>query len=254
MVLLVEDNVTNQMVAAGMLKRLGVKADIVADGKAALTALRARHYALVLMDVQMPEMDGIEATELIRSGVAETLDSAVPIVAMTAHAFSEERQRCLDAQMNDFVTKPVTLERLRAILDQWHLRASPGQGDQRQEPAPVSAASLPCFDYDELLGRVSEDTELATKVLGAFLEDAPQRMSNLEQCLRAGDSAGGALQAHSLQGASGAVGAKALRSVALEIEACCRAGKLAEAVSHFAALNVQHETLLLVMRQHLNAG
>jgi PAS domain S-box-containing protein len=250
-VLLVEDNLTNQMVAVGMLKRLGIIADVVADGKAALAALRAQRYALVLMDVQMPEMDGIEATALIRSGVAKTLDSAVPIVAMTAHAFSEERQRCLDAQMNDFVTKPVTLERLGAILDQWHLRTPQGGQGQRQNPAPVSAASLPCFDYDELLGRISGDIELATRVLSAFLEDAPQLISKLEESLRAGDSEGGALQAHSLRGAAGAVGAKSLQSIALEIETCCRAGKLDEALSHVAALDAQHQTLLPIMRQHL---
>lgn len=235
-----------------MLKRLGVKADIVADGKAALAALRTQRYGLVLMDVQMPEMDGIEATELIRSGVAKTLDSAVPIVAMTAHAFPEERQRCLDAQMNDFVTKPVTLERLSAILDQWHLRAAQGEQGQPQEPTPVSAASLPCFDYEELLGRLSGDTELATRVLDAFLEDAPQRISELEQCLRTGDREGATRQAHSLKGASGAVGAQALQSVALEVETRCRAGELAEALSNLASLSAQHETLLMVMRQHLN--
>jgi CheY-like chemotaxis protein len=113
-ILMVEDNAINQKVANKMLKRLGYRADLAANGLEALEALKLRHYDLILMDVQMPDMDGLEATKRIR---------AMPInqpyiIAMTAHALKGDRETCMAAGMNDYISKPVKLEELKAALEE----------------------------------------------------------------------------------------------------------------------------------------
>lgn len=118
-ILLAEDNVVNQKVALTMLKKLGFSADAVANGQEALAALSEIHYDLVLMDCEMPEMDGFETTLHIRSGKAGVLNPSVPIIAMTAHAMQGDRERCLAVGMNDYISKPVQLSTLSAALERW---------------------------------------------------------------------------------------------------------------------------------------
>jgi len=118
-ILLVEDDSCNQLVAKGILKKCGVRADIAANGIEAVNALRSRIYDLVLMDVQMPVLDGIHATRLIRDPQSGVLDPAVPIIAMTAQAMQGDRERCLGAGMNGYVSKPVSVHSLREALDKW---------------------------------------------------------------------------------------------------------------------------------------
>jgi CheY-like chemotaxis protein len=121
-ILLAEDNLTNQMVAVGILKKLGFHVDVVADGREAVEALRTTPYDLVLMDVQMPEMDGLEATRMVRAAGNESLNHAVPIIAITAHAMEGARSTCLDAGMNDYIAKPILPAALSAVLEKWLAR------------------------------------------------------------------------------------------------------------------------------------
>jgi PAS domain S-box-containing protein len=118
-ILLAEDNTTNQHVALAMLRKLGLSADAVANGAEALSALKSIPYDVVLMDVQMPEMDGFEATRRIRSGEGVVINSAVPIIAMTANAMQGDRDACLESGMDDYVTKPITRQALSEVLDKW---------------------------------------------------------------------------------------------------------------------------------------
>ncbi len=118
-ILLVEDNIVNQKVALGILKKLGLKADTAANGLEALQALESEPYDLVLMDVQMPQMDGLEATHQIRDTQSKVLDHEIPIIAMTANAMQEDRERCLQAGMNDYVAKPVQAQVLAHVLVRW---------------------------------------------------------------------------------------------------------------------------------------
>ena len=118
-ILLAEDNLINQRVALGILKKLGLEADAVAHGREAIQALRERPYALVLMDVQMPEMDGLEATRHIRDLATGVLNPAIPIIAMTANAMQGDQQVCLEAGMDDYLAKPVAAQALAAMLEKW---------------------------------------------------------------------------------------------------------------------------------------
>jgi PAS domain S-box-containing protein len=118
-ILLAEDNITNQQVAVGILKKLGLRADAVANGAEALKALETIPYDLVLMDVQMPEMNGIDATRQIRDPQSKVRDHRIPIIAMTANAMQGDREKCLEAGMNDYVPKPISPQVLAKALDKW---------------------------------------------------------------------------------------------------------------------------------------
>jgi CheY-like chemotaxis protein len=139
-VLLVEDNPTNQLVALAILKKLGVQASSAANGKEAIASLRSNRYDLVLMDVQMPEMDGVEATRLIRSDPGAVLDAKIPIIAMTANAMQGDHESCLAAGMDDYLAKPVTPAALAAMLSRWLNRPAglPGSGEHETSPETMA--------------------------------------------------------------------------------------------------------------------
>jgi CheY-like chemotaxis protein len=118
-ILMAEDNVTNQQVALFFLRKMGLSADVVANGAEAVKTLETVPYDLVLMDVQMPEMDGYEATRVIRDPRSSVLNHAIPIIAMTAHALREERERCLQAGMNDYLSKPLNRKIFVDVLEKW---------------------------------------------------------------------------------------------------------------------------------------
>ena len=115
--LLAEDNKVNQRITMRLLEKLGLQADAVLNGREAVEALSAAHYDLILMDCQMPEMDGFEATAIIRS--KERNGRRTPICALTANAMEGDRERCLDGGMDDYVSKPVALEKLQSVIERW---------------------------------------------------------------------------------------------------------------------------------------
>ncbi|MEI8004420.1 MAG: response regulator, partial [Methanothrix sp.] len=118
-ILVAEDNPVNQKVAQALLRKMGLQADVVANGKEAVNALRIIPYDLVLMDCQMPEMDGFEATSLIRKQGSKALNPGIPIIAMTALAIQGDREKCIRAGMNDFIAKPVQKRELAEMLARW---------------------------------------------------------------------------------------------------------------------------------------
>ncbi len=234
-VLLAEDNITNQQVALGMFKKLGLRADAVANGVEALKALETLPYDLVLMDVQMPEMDGLEATRHIR---ASAVIHGIPVIAMTAHAMQGDRERCLQAGMNDYVTKPVSLQALARVLEKWLSKA-----ETRSPAGPGSKAPLPVFDKAELMSRLMDDEDLAREVIERFLEDMPLQHAALEAYLSAGDTSGARRQAHSIKGASANVSAAALCEAASEMESAAKAGDLDGVKARMTELKSRFETL-----------
>ncbi len=209
-VLVVEDHAVSREVARAQLEKLGYSATAVEGGAAALAALERGGYDLVLMDCEMPEMDGFETTRRIRaSGRA-----AVPIVALTANAMAGDRERCVREGMNDYLAKPLELRELSKMLAKW-LPAIPGE-----------EAAAEVFGGEALLGRLMGDRQLAGRMLSAFLGDVPSQLNNLRRRLAEADAPGARSQAHTLKGAAATAGAEALRAVAMEMERAGTAGQL----------------------------
>lgn len=219
-ILIAEDNATNRAVAMAQLGKLGYQADAVANGAEAVEALQRGEYGLVLMDCEMPVMDGYEATQRIRS----SSNSHIPIIAVTAHAMSTDRDRCIREGMDDFVSKPIDLTRLAEVLAKFVGRgmrdAVPTVQDSQCRPA------IQTFHAEELLQRLMGDRGLATIILRAFLADVPSQLENLHKRFSEADIPGARRQAHSLKGASATVSAEKLRSIASEMECAASEGDL----------------------------
>ena len=255
-ILIAEDNRINQQVAVGLLKKLGLSAEVVANGLEAVQALETVPYDLVFMDVQMPEMDGFQATRVIRDPHSQVLDHLVPIIAMTAHAMQGDRERCLEAGMDDYVSKPIEVPALAAALAKWLTplgenqppRAGPAQA---APPASIPHKRIPVFDRAGFMDRVTNDTEFARVLIEAFLEDMPGQMKQLRSHVAAGDARRVEQMAHKLKGASAAVGGEAFRAVASDMEEACKAGDLTHLSIQMAELDAQLAALKNVMEEEL---
>jgi PAS domain S-box-containing protein len=231
-ILLAEDNPVNKRVAVGFLERLGYQIDTVANGLEAVEAVRRQPYDLVLMDVRMPEMDGLDATRKIR---AELSPERQPrIVAMTAYAYQEELAECLAAGMDDFLTKPIQNERLAAILTK-HTPMSPVE--DAEDPA---AALHPAHILDEL----GDDRE---EIIGLLLNNLDERFNALQAAWEAGDAPRVREYAHQLKTDSGYLGADQLAQVMLAMERSAIAGILAD-----QADMQQAESLVRQLRESYN--
>ncbi|MCX7016681.1 MAG: response regulator [Candidatus Sumerlaeota bacterium] len=238
-ILLVEDNATNRKVALAILKKLGYDADTATNGRQALEALGRTPYDLALMDVQMPDLDGFEATRQIRSGAAKTLNHAVLIIAMTAHAMKGDRERCLAAGMDDYVSKPVNPQELADALE----RRLGAVLAAKTAAAPVPTKTNGAFDRAALLDRVGGDVELLKEIIAMYLADSPRQIQALREAIAAGDAETARCQAHSLKGASGNAGANALQALAQQVEAAAEWGAMEQASSLLRALETELENL-----------
>ena len=248
-ILLAEDNITNQQVAVGLLKKLGLRADAVANGVEALQALATLPYDLVLMDVQMPEMDGLEATRQIRHPHSAVRNHKVPIIAMTANAMERDRQECLDAGMNDYLSKPVSPQALAEALDRW-LPKETAVTPERAVAALGEAGSVstcepdvPVFDRAGFLSRIADDDELARALIEGFLDDIPKQFQALKDFLEVGNLASAARQAHTIKGAAAVVGAEVLRAVARQAEESLESGSRETLAAHLPELERQFALL-----------
>ena len=228
-ILLAEDNITNQRVAIGVLKKMGLHADAVANGLEAVKALETLPYDLVLMDVQMPEMNGLEATQRIRDPHSAVRDHAVPIIAMTANAMQGDREKCLEAGMNDYVSKPISVKALTEKLAHW-LPAEDGLRTAQPTAIPSSKQSIdtqtPVYDREGFLDRLMNDAETARMVIDIFLDDIPQQIESLKRSLETSDAAAVERIAHGIKGAAANIGGEALRKLTGEIEAACKDGRI----------------------------
>jgi CheY-like chemotaxis protein len=256
-ILLAEDNVTNQDVAIGLLMKFGLRADAVANGKEAITALESIPYDLVLMDVQMPEMDGLEATRHIRDPHSAVLNHQVPVIAMTANAMQGDREQCLAAGMNDYVSKPIAPRALDEALTRWLPQTAAPAADKtdaaREEIRPDAAESeVPVFDLAAVMDRMMDDEELARKVIAGYLKDVPSQTLALRTYLNAGDQTGATRQVHSLKSASASVGGEAVRRLALEMEAAARAGDLGSVTAGVPALELEIARLTEALQAFLD--
>jgi CheY-like chemotaxis protein/HPt (histidine-containing phosphotransfer) domain-containing protein len=229
-ILLAEDNITNQQVALGILKKLGLHADAVANGAEAIKSLEIIPYDLVLMDVQMPVMDGFEATRRIRDSQSTASNHRIPIIAMTAHAMQSDRDKCLQAGMDDYVSKPVAPQALAEVMNRWL-------------PKEIAHPSSLVFDRTGLLERLMGDADLAALVLAEFLTDIPLQIRALMEYLDAGNAPGAERQAHTIKGASASVGGEAVRALAFQMEGAAKTGDLAAVRARMPELGTQFDQL-----------
>jgi PAS domain S-box-containing protein len=259
-ILLAEDNITNQQVALGILRKLGLQADAVANGTEALDSLASLPYDLVLMDVQMPEMDGYEATRRIRDPRSGVRNHHVPVIAMTARAMDGDREKCIEAGMNDFVAKPVAIDALIGVLDRWLPRdagippvtkpaTTPPAHGRGSAPAVVSSAAAPAAIYDRaaLLERLLGDEALLEIVRSTFIADTPARIDALQGAVARGEAAEAARWAHQIAGASGNLGANALREVAVAMEEAGMKGDIATLAKRMPEVQRQFQLLKAAM-------
>jgi len=265
-ILLAEDNITNQQVAIGILKKLGLSSEAVANGMEAIKALETIEYDLVLMDVQMPLMDGLEATRVIRDVRSAVLNHDVPVIAMTAHALQGDKERCLAAGMNDYISKPVSPMALTASLEAW-LPGKKKDANRKMKtqdesittihpatssPDPASEDVTPVFDKAGFLSRVMDDAELMQVIIVAFLEDAPRQLATLHAMLDAGNTVDASRAAHSLKGASANVGGERVRRLALMIENSLKQGDIETAKIHEASMHDEFERLKVAMNEAIH--
>ena len=228
-ILLAEDHPTNQLLALEILKKMGFAAEVAANGRQALELLRESVFDLVLMDCQMPDMDGFETTRRIRAGEAGPEHLDVPIIALTANAIKGDREHCLAAGMNDYISKPFNSKKLAELLGLWGGEAPPADHIGNANPAATNGSTDPAteprvFDRTDFFRRTMEDEALAKRVAQGFLTQLGTQMSAVRQTIAGGDCAAVAGLAHQLKGAAGTVGGEALRRKAGDLEWLAQSG------------------------------
>jgi CheY-like chemotaxis protein len=237
-VLVVDDNVVNQRVASGVLTRRGHSVTVVGNGREALDALERGAYDLVLMDVQMPVMGGLDATVAIRARERQT-GGHVRIVAMTAHALNGDRERCIAAGMDGYLSKPLDPRLLFSIAESDTLRG------------PPSALAV---DRMTILERMNGDEALVSDVIRLFLDDCPARLRAIKAAVDARDGEAIRIEAHGLKGAAGNLSATGLFDAAQTLERIGAEARLDAASAAWRLLSIEASQALDALRQFETRG
>lgn len=260
-ILLVEDSIVNQRLALALLNKWGHDVSVACNGLEALQLIEQREFQLVLMDVQMPELDGLEATRRIRQAEAGS-DRHLPIIAMTAHAMKGDRETCIEAGMDDYVSKPVRpwqlLDCMRklvgdllpAVQDETQATASPGAGEEVDEPAP------PAFqvNWPASLKVVQGDRSLLRDVIAAFREESRIVMADLKTALRDGDAKTAQRMAHTIKASFRTFGVSDAHDLAYECEVAGREGRLDDVQAQLDELQKATQTVMEQFRLFLDTG
>jgi CheY-like chemotaxis protein len=245
LILLAEDNIVNQKVAARQLQKLGYRADLVANGLEALEALGRIAYDLVLMDCQMPEMDGYEATAEIRRREGDA--KRTPIVAMTANALEGDREKCIAAGMDDYVSKPVKPEELGEVLGRWLSKGGAGA-----EEAATTPQSPPPVDMERLHLALGDDPEELAEVLDVYLTQMSESLGKLASAAESGDDRDVRLIAHNCAGVSANCGMVALVGPLRELERMGREGRLEGAAALTARVCTEFAQVKMALAENLH--
>ena len=257
-VLLVEDNPVNLAVARKLLTRLGLDCDSARDGREAVDAVQRNRYDVVLMDCQMPEMDGYEATQEIRVRESVMRRPRLPIVAMTANAMAGDRERCVEAGMDDYLPKPLDIGQLKEVLKRW-LRAGEGTGAPSGEAAVAQGEVNAAVEHRAILDqKVLHDLrevveEEFANILRGFIDHAPVLQADLDAGLAGGDITALVRPAHSLKSSSANVGALRLSELARTVEHAARQGDMETSAQGVVGIRSELSRVLAAL-QPLAAG
>jgi CheY-like chemotaxis protein len=244
-ILLVEDNLINQQVALGILQIQGYNVTVVNNGREALDAHAQTGFDVILMDCHMPEMDGFEATREIRAREQARPGRRVAIIALTANAMAQDREACLNAGMDDHLSKPFSMLTLQEMLDRWmpkSAQATQSQAAELAARATAKAAEVLDRQVLEQLGKVRTNgkPELLTRVINLYLSESPKLMQTLKHAARSGDAPELARSAHSLKSSSANVGALVLSGYCEELETSARRADTEESRRIFAKIETEH--------------
>jgi len=248
-ILVVEDNPVNQEVAIAILESLGCQAEVAGNGQEAVEAVAKAHYDLILMDCQMPVMDGFAATAAIRRWEREQGRNPLPIIALTANVMKGFREQCLAAGMDEYLSKPFQPEQLEHLLHRW-LPTSPTAAVSRADPSPLPPAvdaDQPPFDPGALdriraLQRPGAP-DLVSKLIDLYLQSAPDWLGRLRDAVAAGDAEALRQAAHGLKSSSGNLGAQPLVALCKTLEERGRMRQLDDAPALLAAVETQYQQL-----------
>ena len=230
--LLAEDNPVNQKVVLRVLEKRGHQIDLAVNGRIAVEASAAEDYDMILMDVQMPEMDGLTATRTIRKREANSGCKRIPIIAMTAHALKGDQERCLEAGMDDYLTKPIKFSELFEKLEKWSQPLEVAESD------PTDPAT-PQFNEKVALKMVDGDADTLHEIADLFLQDCPGLISQISTAIHSGDAASLVESAHMLKGSAGYFGASATSAAAAKLEQFGRSEQLEPAADVYSELEQQ---------------
>jgi PAS domain S-box-containing protein len=258
-ILVAEDNVVNQQLALLVLKKLGYRAEVTANGLEALQALEREPYDVVLMDVQMPKMDGLEATRRIHQRWPE--GRRPHVIAATANAMQEEREACLAAGMDDYLSKPIRLEELAAALRRCHPRIAPqspapagesGVGAQpppqrERQGQPATAGVLHPPALERLMETIGDDRSLLTALIDTFLSDVPRLVEAARRGLEHGQTDEVRRAAHTLKSNGATFGATSFSELSRQLEAQARSGTLEGADELIARIDAEYERVRIAL-------
>jgi len=253
-ILMAEDNVVNQKVGLRQLKKLGYSADAVANGMEAVEALKRIPYDIVLMDCHMPEVDGYEATRLIRQMEIEKNDPQQPpayIIALTANALESDRDKCLAAGMNDYISKPVKLPELQAVLQEAASFVRPVAARKRMENSGVNNEAV--IDGSVLAGlrelQEPGGPDAAVELIELFLRDTPVKIQSMQSAIARSDGLALQESAHSLKGSASNLGARRLAKLCADLERLPKEGKLTGASELFGKVREEYGRVCFILEQ-----
>ena len=261
-ILLVEDNPTNQIVAQGMLDMIGLEADIANNGLEALESMQLAldivPYTIILMDCQMPEMDGYTASTAIREGRAGEAYKEIPIIAMTANAMAGDREKCLLSSMSDYVSKPINITTLKATLIKWmdakiNIERATRQAQVEKTPKSVEESrELKVWDEADALKRLGGKKELLHKIMQSFVDERERMMRELGDAVASGDLQNTQLHAHSIKGSSGNVSGQKVNALAKMLEFAAKNGDKSVLKEGFINLELEMDILIEVFQKELS--
>lgn len=250
-ILLAEDNPVNQIFISELLEQQGHTVITAHTGRRAIKALKEREVDVVLMDIQMPEMDGIEATRIIRQSGNGNSKRDVPIIALTAHALKGDRERFLKAGMNDYLAKPVGLDELLTTLARVLGHQEKTLATAQPAAPKAEYASRETLDYPWLLDKARGNKDFLARLFNAFVSDQPKSLAAVEEALLGNDLERLGFLAHSLKGAAATMGAGELRAACLALEKSSKAGDETQANQDYLTIKQAMNAVVEAMKSHL---